>query len=225
MRILDRSSTVVYHAASWLVGVLTLSTYGASPLQAAAHSPYPVGVWDSEVPAQSMPKGRAMALGSSQRANPAQVGAVMAILATWEEAGVLPPESTSDASRIVKALIQFQGALMKSTHPQVKQFFTDAMERKFGTDALDQLQEGRSIGWSSRRLEAVVELAADPRRPELPELESGWQEFNVGSQDLRLLARLHAAAVQQLQQEGKDLHRLFEEKRRRMPGAGSTGRD
>ena len=149
----------------------------------------------------------------------------MAILATWDEAGVLPPESTPDASRIVKALIQFQGAMMKSAHPQVKQFFAEAMQRKFGSEASEQLQQGRTAGWSSRRLEAVVEYGSDPQRGNLSGLESGWHEYNVDSQDLRLLANVHTAAKRQLRTDGKDLHQLFEEKRRLMPGASATNRD
>ena len=77
----------------------------------------------------------------------------------------------------------------------------------------------RTSGWSSQILEAVVEYATDPSMNPPPTLETGWREFNVGSQDLRLLASLHAAAKEQLRLEGKDLHALYKEKRRLMPGA------
>lgn len=166
-----------------------------------------------------VPPSKETAHRTSTRASAAHVGAVMAVLAAWSEAGVLPPESTPDASRIVKALIQFQGAMMKSDHPQVRRFFERAMDRKFGQAGPRYLQQGRTTGWSSRILEAVVEYGTDPSMDLQPGLESGWREFNVGSQDLRLLASLNAAAKDQLSREGKDLHALYEEKRRLMPGA------
>ncbi len=156
---------------------------------------------------------------NGRRASAAQVGAVMAVLATWSEAGVLPPESTPDANRIVKALIQFQAALMKSDHPEVRQFFDRAFERKFGSTWEQHLRQVRAEGWSSRALEAVVEYGADPLRAEEPALETGWRDFNVGSKDLRLLADLHTAAREQFLSEGKDIHAVYEGKRRLMPGA------
>ncbi|GKS58439.1 hypothetical protein YTPLAS18_19660 [Nitrospira sp.] len=166
-----------------------------------------------------VPPSNEAARRTSARASAAHVGAVMAVLATWSEAGVLPPESTPDASRIVKALIQFQSAMMKSDHPQVRRFFEQAMDQKFGQAGPQYLQQGRTTGWTSRILEAVVEYGTNPRMDLQPALESGWREFNVSSQDLRLLASLHAAAKDQLSREGKDLHALYEEKRRLMPGA------
>lgn len=153
------------------------------------------------------------------RASAAQVGAVMAILAAWSEAGVLPPESTPEANRIVKALIQFQSAMMKSTNTQVVQFFDGAFAHKFGAAAEEHLRQSRRNGWTSRTLEAVVEYATGPPQWDQGALDAGWREFNVGSQDLRLLAGLHAAAREQFVAEGKDIHAVYDSKRRLMPGA------
>ncbi len=157
--------------------------------------------------------------GTKAPASAAQVGSVMAILAAWSEAGVLPPESTPDASRIVKALIQFQSALMKSRNPHVVQFFEGAFARKFGGAAESLLQQGRRDGWTSRTLEAVAEYATGTAQWDREGLETGWREFNVGTQDLRLLAGLHQAAKAELAGEGKDVHVVYESKRRLMPGA------
>lgn len=157
--------------------------------------------------------------GARGRASATQVGSVMAILAAWSEAGILPPESTPDASRIVKALIQFQGALMKSGNRHVTDFFERAFAQKFGSAAEQQLRQGRRDGWTSRNLEAVLDYATGPAHWDQAGLDAGWREFNVGSQDLRLLASLHQAAKAELAAEGKDLHAVYESKRRLMPGA------
>lgn len=157
--------------------------------------------------------------GGRGRASAAQVGAVMAILAAWSEAGILPPESTPDASRIVKALIQFQGAMMKSANRHVADFFERAFAQKFGAAAEQQLRQGRRDGWTSRNLEAVLEYATGPVHWDQAGLDAGWREFNVGAQDLRLLASLHQAAKAELAADGKDVHTIYESKRRLMPGA------
>ncbi len=156
---------------------------------------------------------------SSGRASASQVGAVMAILSVWSEAGVLPPENTPDASRIVKALIQFQSAMMKSGNPHVVKFFDAAFQQKFGHAAEQAVRAGRREGWTSRSLEAMVEYGTGPPRWDRAGLEQGWREFNLAEQDLRLLAGLHFAARNQYAAEGKDIHMVYEEKRRLMPGA------
>src|ERR1044072_8333341 len=38
------------------------------------------------------------------------IGSIMALLATFQDAGILPPEGTSQANGIIKAVIQFQSA-------------------------------------------------------------------------------------------------------------------
>lgn len=153
------------------------------------------------------------------RASASQVGAVMAILSVWSEAGVLPPETTPDASRIVKALIQFQSAMMKSGNPHVVKFFDAAFQQKFGHAAEQAARAGRREGWTSRSLEAMVEYGTGPTRWDRSGLEQGWREYNLAEQDLRLLAGLHFAARNQYAAEGKDIHAIYEEKRRLMPGA------
>lgn len=153
------------------------------------------------------------------RASASQVGAVMAILSVWSEAGVLPPENTPDASRIVKALIQFQSAMMKSGNPHVVKFFDAAFQQKFGRAAEQAVRAGRREGWTLRSLEAMVEYGTGPPRWDRAALEQGWREFNLAEQDLRLLAGLHFAARNQFAAEGKDIHTVYEEKRKLMPGA------
>jgi C1A family cysteine protease len=49
------------------------------------------------------------------RTSSVYIGSVMALLATFEDAGILPPEGTPQANGIIKAVIQFQSAFLKST--------------------------------------------------------------------------------------------------------------
>ncbi len=48
------------------------------------------------------------------------VGASMAVLATLQDADVLPPEGTPEANRVIKVVIQFQSVFMKSDDPDVQ---------------------------------------------------------------------------------------------------------
>src|SRR5690348_11133645 len=59
------------------------------------------------------------------------VGASMALLATLQDAAILPPEGTPAANRIVQTVIQFQSLFMKSTEASVRAFVQDALEAKF----------------------------------------------------------------------------------------------
>jgi hypothetical protein len=58
-----------------------------------------------------------------------------------------PPEGTPQANGIIKAVIQFQSAFLKSHHPAIRQFFTDAHRVKLGPRA-----EEVETSFSSKRL-------------------------------------------------------------------------
>src|SRR5918993_5692364 len=84
------------------------------------------------------------------------IGSVMALLATFEDAGILPPEGTSQANGIIKAVIQFQSAFLKSRHPAVQQVFSDAHRLKFGNRAEEVETSFRRSGWSADSFDAVI---------------------------------------------------------------------
>src|SRR2546430_15308754 len=58
------------------------------------------------------------------------VGHVMALLAVFEEAAVLPPETSPEANALIHALIQTQAALTKSTNPATRRWVTYALQRR-----------------------------------------------------------------------------------------------
>ena len=57
---------------------------------------------------------------SLKRTDSALVGSIMALLATFEAADVLPPEDSSQANQLIHGLIQLQSALVKSQKSRVK---------------------------------------------------------------------------------------------------------
>lgn len=196
----------------WLYGLPILALEATEArVSDASRSPY-IQVTTPNEPAQS-----------HGRATPQQVGTVMALLATFDEAGTLPPEGSREANQLIKALIQFQSAFMKSSHPEVRQYFIHALERKLGDQAIEVATTFSAEGWSSQTLEAVVEFGTQRGSWNSERLQDGLREFNLDLRDLDLLIRTYADAQQALISHGKDLHQLYVAKRREMPGS-RTGR-
>jgi hypothetical protein len=154
----------------------------------------------------------------SKRTPSAQVGAVMALLATFEDAGVLPPEKSPDANRIIKALIQFQSAFMKSENPAVRGFLNEALTAKLGEAAPATVETFRTGGWSSQALEAVVDYSAAKPVWTQPELIEGFRAFNIGRDDFDLLARVFTDARAAYARKGRDIHDAAAARRKEMPG-------
>lgn len=157
---------------------------------------------------------------SSGRTSPARVGAVMALLATFEDAGVLPPEDSPDATRLIKATIQFQAAFMKSEQPAVQSWLREAFAARFGEAASEAVEAFRAKGWTSRSLEAVVDYAASTPVWDDPDVRNGFLAFNVGRPDFDLLARVFVEARAKFSAGGRTIHEAYDDRRREMPGAG-----
>lgn len=153
------------------------------------------------------------------RASAKQVGAVMALLATFQDAGALPPESSPEANRLIKALIQFQAAFMKSENQAVRRFLHEALSAKLGDRATAPAESFRTDGWTSRSLEAVVDYEASHPLGDKPELQAGLGSYNVGASDFTLLGRTFLTARSHLLAQGQNLHQAYETRRREMPGS------
>lgn len=148
----------------------------------------------------------------------------MALLATFHEAGVLPPEGTAEANHLIKALIQFQSAFMKSAHPEVRRYFSHALERKLRERTSDAAEEFQTDGWTSETLEAVVEFGTQRESWDQQQFQIGLREFNLDLRDLDLLIRTFYDAQQGLIARGRDVHQVYAAKRRAMPGSRSGSR-
>lgn len=141
------------------------------------------------------------------------VGHVMALLAVFEEADVLPPEASPEANALIHALIQTQAALTKGTNRATQAWFAEAL-RRAGTHgaALDPHD-----GLTTRALEAILGYAAAHPPAERPDVLAGLRAFNIGQTDLDLMARIFIQARDRLRSSGRDIHRLYERQRRAMP--------
>jgi len=155
------------------------------------------------------------------RASSKQVGTIMALLATFQDAQALPPESSPDANRLIKALIQFQAAFMKSGDPAITQLLTDAITTGFGHQANAEVARFHAAGWTSESLEALVEFILDRKSWQQPDIRAAFQAYNVGDEDFALLANTFLLARRNLAEQGHNLHAVYASRRREMPGAGS----
>src|SRR5436853_3486780 len=70
------------------------------------------------------------------------VGHIMALLAVFEEADVLPPETSPEANALIHALVQTQAALTKSANPATRRWFADALRRSEAHETEPDPREG-----------------------------------------------------------------------------------
>ncbi|HEY6085924.1 MAG TPA: hypothetical protein VIU63_11050 [Nitrospira sp.] len=151
-----------------------------------------------------------------------QVGAAMAMLATLEDARVLPPEGTPQANRVIKIVIQFQSAFMKSRDPVIRNFFRQALYNTFGEGRGAEIEEAfRKTGWTSSVLEALERYRLSASTRELDALRPGLTEFNLTMSDFDYLAQLFHDASLEYHQRGLDIHQIFANRRAEMPGGKS----
>jgi hypothetical protein len=70
-------------------------------------------------------------------------------------------------------------------------------------------------------LEALVEFITDHKSWQQPDIQAGFQAYNVGDEDFALLANTFLTARRNLAEQGHNLHAVYASRRREMPGAGS----
>jgi hypothetical protein len=141
----------------------------------------------------------------------------MALLATLQDADILPPEGTAEANRVIQIVIQFQGLFMRGTDPVVREFVDQALVSKY-TDRADEFgADFRKGGWTSQIVEAVCDRYATSSDQERARLAEPFSRVNMRIADLELLGELYAKARVRFSQQGQDIHRIFAEHRRNMP--------
>ena len=153
------------------------------------------------------------------RASPSGlVGASMAVLATLQDADVLPPEDTPEANRVIKAVIQFQSVFLKSSDPAVQLLLTRALAAQGGGSGEETLSGFRSTGWTSDVLEALsaqwIAMGIDQR----DRLSTGFRQFNVSPEDFDRFMELVAKARTTFIQREQTMHQVFAQRRHEMPG-------
>ncbi|MDF2460216.1 MAG: uncharacterized protein K0S79_2632, partial [Nitrospira sp.] len=146
------------------------------------------------------------------------VGASMALLATLQDANILPPEGTPAANRVIQIVIQFQGLFMNDTDPTVGQFLDQALASKFADRSEEAATAFRQGGWTSQVLEAVCDRYTTSSTDERARLAAPFARVNMRPEDLGWLCELYTKARAAFIQQRRDIHRIFAEHRRSMPG-------
>ena len=165
-------------------------------------------------PSRSMRPGRTPA---------AHIGSIMALLATFHEAGVLPPESSREADRLIHALIQSQSLFLNNRDPVVRDMFASALSDKFGAKKAAALSQAFAVtGWTSETLEALVDHAAPRSMADEPRWAELFHEYNLTAADWAYVEQVFAKAREQLLEQGKHVHSVFATQRVTMPGARQT---
>ncbi|MGQ0667264.1 MAG: hypothetical protein ACT4O4_09535 [Nitrospiraceae bacterium] len=152
-------------------------------------------------------------------ASSSQIGSAMAVLATLEQAEVLPPQGTREADRVIKSVIQFQAAFARSPDSSVQDFVRQAVTRKQGEQGADVLEQFRSSGWTPEVLEALAEADLQAPAGELRTLEKGLGQFNLTVEDFQRFMRLVRDGEQALASRGQTFHEIYASHRKSMPGA------
>ena len=142
----------------------------------------------------------------------------MAVLATLQDANVLPPEDTPEANHVIKAVIQFQSVFLKSSDPAVQLLLTHALAAQGGGSGEETLSRFRSTGWTSDVLEALsaqwIAMGIDQR----DRLAPGFRQFNVSPADFDRFMELVSKARTTFIQREQTIHQVFAQRRREMPG-------
>ncbi len=153
----------------------------------------------------------------------AHIGSVMALLATFHEAGALPPDSSPEADRLIHALIQLQSMFLNTHDPVVWKFFSSALAEKFNAEKVASLtQLFASTGWTSETLEALADYSITRSLADEPRLADAFHDYNVTATDWKLVRQVFAKARERLLKQGKQVHAVFAAQRASMPGARQT---
>ena len=153
-----------------------------------------------------------------QRASP-HVGSAMAVLATLEQAQVLPPEGTREADRIIQSVIQFQSAFAKGTDRPVQDFAQRALADTYGEEATALFERFRASGWTAELLEALADADQRASTEELERLATGFGQFNLSVDDFKRFMQLIRDSRSALAAQGQHFEDVYAHHRMAMPGA------
>ena len=174
--------------------------------------------FESRLPSRERVFGLSGKYVRTKRTPARHVGAVMAILGTFNEAGVLPPEGDLRANQLMRSLIQFQSAFMKSQEPAVHEYFSSGLMGLWGERGSSILESFYFEGWTSESLEAVVEYSEQQSMWEDPHVAMILRSYNLSEEDWALIQDLFLKARQRFRNRHQDIHAVFGQQRRGFPG-------
>jgi len=155
---------------------------------------------------------------ASERTRSSMVGTIMALLATFDEAGILPPEGTAQANQLIHGLIQLQSALMKSTSPELAAYRM-AAETEWVSQHQDVEGRGREMGGLTSTVLAML-MSYDQTHPlwEAPKVVAAMQAFNVTRADWIVMSECFHQADAVFRKQGRSIHIVYESWRVKMTG-------
>lgn len=158
---------------------------------------------------------------SARTASP-YIGSAMAVLATLQDADVLPPEGTPEANHIIRFVIQFQSVFTTSDDVAVQEFVRQALAQKYGDQAADIVRSLRTTGWTAEVLEGLSDEEARHSSEDLQTLAQGFAPFNLSVENFHRFMQLVRDARQVFRERGLEFRTIFSSRRKEMPGAGSS---
>jgi len=147
------------------------------------------------------------------------VGSAMAVLATLQQAQVLPPEGTREADHVIQSVIQLQSTFAKGTDRFVQDFANRAVADKHGQNASAVLERFRSSGWTADMLEALADADLHVPAEELQRLATGLGQFNLSVDDFERFMQLVRDGRSALAARGQNFEEVYALHRNTMPGA------
>ncbi len=183
-----------------------------------ASESYPTGAL-FRVPSGSGGLSTPVLTRDSQRTSSAFVGSVMALLATFEQADVLPPEGTGRANQLIHALIQIQSVLLKSDSEAFMDYVNQALAWYADTHQLNQLPSPQEQGLSMGILEALLRYVPEPSLNERDEMIRALTEYNVSQGDWKLVEEIFTRADEFYRSQNSSIHAEYARWRKQMPGA------
>lgn len=206
-----------------LISVVPRSTQKSCLVAILIIANFLLSSWDMTLPVSSSAAPSASAIQVQRPGKPASphVGSAMAVLATLEQARILPPEGTKEADRIIKSVIQLQSLFAKSIDPDLQHFMRRAVESSRGKQAPDLVAQFQANGWTSDVLEALAETATRTPAEALETLAPGLKTVNLSVEDFRQFMQLVKDGKEALASIGQDFHAVFAAHRKTMPGTGA----
>ncbi len=157
----------------------------------------------------------------SERASSSMIGTIMALLATFDEAGILPPEGTAQANQVIHGLIQLQSTLMKSTSAELAAYQMAAEDswRTQHQGMQDSVLQKKEL--TLRVLEALIVYDQEHQMWSDPKIGAAMQEFNVSQADWLFIVRLFRKADAVFRDQGRSMHTVYHTWRMKFPGGTS----
>jgi hypothetical protein len=157
---------------------------------------------------------------ATERTDSTLVSSIMALLATFEGANILPPEGSSQANQLIHGLIQLQSALVKSHTSELNEYVSAAMAYSFERESKELVQSIQRNGLSSKVLEAV--LIYDKKIPiwEQVAIARTLQGYNVSRSDWQLIGHVFSRADAAYRARGSSLHKIYDQWRSQIRGDG-----